>query len=181
MFKPWIRFLLVIILILTLKLIDDFLTRHRQLTRQPGAGQSLKKTKLGPQKASRPADLTQAEKRCLELTSGMKVDMTWVCSREALEFDSDWVQDRFSSEEKSRMSNTGRRIFLEENVPPRKETRNRDLVILVWNQNEARFNRRFLYSYSDKYTYPWGPQCSVHNCRVTHNSSEYDIVGGGVY
>ena len=73
------------------------------------------------------------------------------------------------------MSKAGRKIFLGEDVEPVAMNKDRDLMILIWNQ-PASFDSRHLYSYSATYTDPFGPQCSVHNCKVTHESSAYDQV-----
>lgn len=178
MFKHWTRNLcLVAFILLLIKLDDRFM--KKALTKQSVGIGIVRKISLEPLKTVKTSNsTTKEEEECLSLVSRAKIDLEWICSREEIKFEEDWVQDRFSSEQKQRMSNTGRKIFLEENVLPRRETKNKDLEILIWNQVPERFDRRFLYSYSSTYTNPWGPQCSVHNCRVTHNSSRYDTVSG---
>lgn len=115
-------------------------------------------------------------KRCLKLTSISKVDLSWICSMEPVLFDTSWIQDRFSPEEKLGMSGLGRRLYLGEKGPspdPRVAARNH--TILIWNQPES-FGRRHLYGYSGHYRNPFGPQCSVNNCWVTHDMEHFEQV-----
>lgn len=178
------RFFYLLAFIAILTFVDYFLMSSRfesiaRRQRGPKVGEKKKSRKLKLLKSlpnEVPRNVTEKEKQCLSLVSRAKTGLEWICSREPIKFDEDWIQNRFSSEEKRRMSKTGEKIFLDKNVLPRHETKHRKLEILIWKQVEVQFNFRFLYSYSDTYTNPWGPQCPVHNCKVTHDSSRYDTV-----
>ena len=120
-------------------------------------------------------DLDTEETKCFQLLSNTKTNLNWICEKETLKFDPTWIQTRFTDKDKMEMSATGRRIFLEDDVQPRSDSENKTYLIHIWGMTE-KFDLRFVYSFSSKYTDPFGPTCSVHNCRVSYNSSEYENV-----
>ena len=62
------------------------------------------------------------------------------------------------------MSPTGQRTFLQKyDLAERKEE---NFLILVWNHGQH-LARRFLRQFGTSVIDPFGPQCPVHNCRVT--------------
>jgi hypothetical protein len=93
---------------------------------------------------------------CLELASKSTVDYSWVCHADKEpEFDPEWIRNRFADEDKSKMSNLGRFLFLEEENLARNVTRGAFSVF--WWSPPGEKPRKLD---------PIGRGCSVQNCRV---------------